>query len=786
MRSTSVLGSLILALGLWPAPAAGAGEAAPAAKGTAFITRDAGRVFRSLALAVQLAQDGDTIRVAGGRFEEGEGIEVRGKRLRIEGAGAGQTVVAAPATVLRVADDARVHVSGVGFVSAGGGAFAPAVLLLGVGSTLDGCELTGAAGFGIELRGAGIDTEVYGNTIRGNRGGGVRLTDSLARIDANLVVDNGGPAILLEGRPPAEAVALVEHNTFARNEVQSVAVCVAVPGTLDAAIPPEMSERMVFRYNVASGRLPAGLLTKASLADLGALNVLVPPDDVEDFFVDVSTGDYRPEGPQPTDLDGIEAGARFSESGARQLPTAIADATTIGRLDRALALARRADGPDRKRHHDEIRSSLYRAYVEHVGAKRFGLAVLDFVRVMPRAPFDWTLDDRLRQVVGRIVPAYAVGYDWTSLFQHDSELSLVARELVAKGELRPSRQDAGAADGHKWRVVLRRLKALLTERESDPFTRKVSLENPEFGDISRTLDIEKKRRERAEADRAEVAEDVAMLEARQEGAPSVYLRAKIREHERLAARIAEHERRIATLEEAKGRVADTFGFEVTGTTERATARAAVEVEVTDPTGAVQTETIEYAFEERHVSLQPLAAVEFPGVPPRPADATADQQRHARLLVSAALARVALLVERRDIDRITALVAAELAGKAVATDRNELFELLVVYAPRLDQAVAAEAERLAAEARRETLPTLEEPRVTLVHDRALRRQPPLKLDIELGEERQGVERQVAALEERYAPYWRLLPDLRAAFDRKVGVTLESFLSNALTARAATRP
>jgi hypothetical protein len=768
-RPLSLLGCVTLALSL-TLPAVT--RAAELAAGTTRIAREQHRLYRSLPLAVAAAVDGDVVELGPGTFEGA--IVIAGKALRLRGAGAGRTVLTADGTVLQVAADGRAHVVGLSLVARGGGSFAPAVLAAGDGFRLEECIVEGASGFGVELRDGRHDVEVFGVTIRGNGGGGIRLGGAVGRIHGNVIVDNGGPGLLLEGEPSGGALVRAEHNTIVRNLVHGEAITATVAGGPDAPVPDALRGLLLFDWNVASGRLAAGLLAADSAARLQQRNVLLWPDRLGDAFEDVDGGDYRPEDAFPTDPLGLEMGALLSEDGRERLVPAIDTALAEGRLGDALTLARRTAPEQRETLWERIRTTLYAGYVKHVDAGHLGLTVRDFFLAMPGAPAGWNVRDRFDQAIDRIRQSYATTADWSAAFTDALELRGVLAELLGGGQLRPGRPAIGPP-GTGWLVSARTMKTLLLDRHKEPLEQTLTLDNPQYAGVRSTLDIETSRRTRMDEQRRRVAEEVAAYEARGGAATkSAFVAAKRRELDRLSHSLVEADDRLRKLEQTLAQVPQTYTVTVKGHIERLAAMGEVSLQLTDSLGKHHDRTIPFRREDAFLSLEPIPLLGFDGIPARP---VADDREHARFtkeFAERALIEAIGIMEAHDLLRLGELAQAAGADKASEEDRNELFALLVVYADRLRDAIAA--ERPAAELRfaRERYPDIDRPRFQLAYDATLTRKPPLEFTVETSAARRQAERLLEGLELRFAPYWRVLGDLRTEFDRLGGLPLEEFL------------
>jgi len=769
-RMFAPVGAATLALlCLLPTTTWAAGELA---EGTARIAREPRRSYGSLALAVEAAVDGDTVEAAAGTFHGT--VVVAGKDIRIRGAGAGRTVLTARGTVLQVAPDGRAHVSGVSVVSREGESFAPAVLAAGDGFRLEECVVEGASGFGVEIRDARHGLELYGNAIRRNRGGGVRLSGAIGRLHGNLIADNGGPGLLLEGEPPTDGVVRVEHNTIVANVVRGEAVTAAVAGGPDAAVPDALKRRLVFDWNVASGRLPAELVAPESAAHLQTHNVLLWPDRLAEAFEDVEQGDYRPADTFPTDPMGLELGALLSEDGSERLAPSIDAALAEGRLGDALELARRTAPEEREALWERIRTALYAGYVKHVEAGHLGLAVRDFFLAMPAAPSGWNVRDRFDQAIDRIRQSYALAVDWGGVFVEDDALRAAFATLLSEG---PSRQGrpAAATSAAGWAVTARATKALLMDRRTEPLEETLTLDNPQYTEVRSTFEIETSRRARVDEQRRRVAEEVAAYEARGGAtSKSAFLAAKRRELDRLSQTLVEADARLGKLEQTLAQVPKTYTVPVKGVVERLSAMAEVSLRVTDASGKAQEETVPFGREDQFVSLEPIPILGFDGIPARPTADEREQARFTKELAERTLLAAIGLLERRDLDRLAELVRLANAGSATADDRNELYSLLVVYAERLRGAIAAEPPAAELRAARERYPEIDRPRFQLAYDTTSTRKPPLVFSVETSAARRQAERLLEDLELRYAPYWRVLGDLRTEFDRLGGLPVEEFL------------
>lgn len=748
------------------------GTAAPArgadvVEGTVRITREPERTYGSLALALGAARDGDVLELGPGTFPGA--VVIAGKDVRVRGAGAGRTQLTAGGTVLQVAADARAHVSGLSVVSRGGESFAPAVLATGDGFRLEECVVEGASGFGVEVRSARHDIELFGNTIRRNAGGGVRFSDAVGRVHDNVIVDNGGPGLLIDGEPPAGGLVRVEHNTIVRNLVRGEAVAAAVPGGPDAAVSDALQHRLIFDWNVASGRLPETLLAPESATRLQQRNVLLWPDRLEDVFEDVEQGDYRPDDALPVDPAGLELGALLSDDGRERLGPALDAALAEGRLGDALTLARRAAEGEREPLWERIRAALYAGYVKHVDAKHLGLAVRDFFLAIPGAPAGWNVRDRFEQAISRIGQAYAAAIDWSGVFADDATLRPMFAELLAEGRVHPGRPATGSA-GTGWIVTGQAAKAPLVDRRAEPLQRTLTLDNPEHANLQSTLEIERSRRTRLDDQRRRVAEEVAAYEAK----GGAFLAAKRRELDRLSQSLVESDTRLRQLEETAAQVSPTYNVTVNGQVEIVSAMGEVALRLTDAVGRVHEETVPLRREETFLALDPLPLLGFDGIPARTAADDREQARYARELVEKTLVVAVNVIEARDIERMAALAQAASAGRATLDDQDELYALLVVYADRFRDAI--QAERPAAELRvaRDRSPDIDQPRFQLAYDPSLARKPPLVFTVETSAARRQAERLLADLELRHAAYWALLSDLRTVFDRLGGLPLEEFL------------
>ena len=770
-----VMAGLGLVLLFASAQAAGAPvETLPGpAEGTIRLSREPERSYRSLSLALDAAQDGDIVEVGAGAFAGP--LSIAGKSIEIRGAGADRTQITAPSTVVHVAADARALLVSLAVESKGGPAFAPAILALGDGFRLEECVVRGAAGFGVEIRSAGRDVELYGNTIRGNSGGGVRFTSAVGRLHSNVITDNGGPGVLIDGEPPTVAVVRVEHNTLVRNGAAAGAPVAATgPGGPDAALPEVLQHRLVFSWNIASGRLAEKLLTRESLSDLQAHNVLVWPDNVADLFESADEGDYRPDDALPTDPGGLELGARLSEDAQDRLDPSVDAALARGRFADALALARRAPADQKDALWERIRSTLYARYAQYVEAKRPGLAVRDFFLALPNAPRGWNVGDRFQQALARSRGPYAQGIDWSGAFPDTPTLRRVLLELVTEAGLLPARS-AATGEGGSWSVVARASKQLLLDRHAEPLGRKLTLANPEYRDVAQTLEIERSRRKRLDEQRRKVAEELEAYEARHgAGSTAAYVRARRGELDKRSQAVVNAELGIRELEKTLAQVPETYTVEVQGQLERTEAMAEITLKLTDPVGRTYEEVLPFHREETFLSLAPIPMLGFEGIAPRPVVDDRERARYGRDLVEKTLVVAVNVIEKRDLDRVAALALAVRDQSATEDDWNELFSLLVVYADRFLEAVSG--ERPAAELReaRDRYPDIEQPRFQLTYDATLSRKPPLRFVAETNAARRQAERLLDDLEGRHRACWAVLPELRSLFDRLGGRPFEEFL------------
>ena len=179
--------------------------------------------------------------------------------------------------------------------------------------------------------------------------------------------------------------------------------------------------------------------------------------------------------------------------------------------------------------------------------------------------------------------------------------------------------------------------------------------------------------------------------------------------------------------------------------------------------------------------KPLPALDWPGLEGRTADELRERDRYLRLFADTLISAVLNAVEKRDIDRIVALLGAAGARRATDADLSELYELVALYAPRLDGALDGAREIDALWAELNGTPEATEPRFRIVEDPELDRSPPLVVLAESGAERPRIEARIAAIQHRYALYQGVISQLEDYFASLDGRRLDDFLRMALDAR-----
>ncbi len=744
--------------------------------GTVTVLSAPERPFRSLQLAVDSARDGDVLRLGPGLYEEP--VRIAGKSLRLVGAGAGASTLRGPGAMLTVAADARVRVEGLSFVGQareGAGTEAlSAVYVEGDGFWMSECEVSGFGGFAVEIADAHEDVEIFGSFLHSN-GAGVRLERAGGRLEGNVIANNAGPALVL-GEPPAhDAPVVVEHNTLVGNGGATVA------SGLDASARQGAGERVSFGYNILTGELPIDLLVRLSRDTFDYANLRLESADIAGFFEDAEEGDYRPRKLQKKDAVGLEFGGRLSEDGAAELRPTVERALGEGRLREGLALVRWIAPADREAYLNRGRSTLYARFVENLEAGRFGLALRDFFVVSALAPPEWGIADRFRVAFRRMLAPYETRLDWSAAFPAGSELAAALARLVESGQAATGRPGTEAPGAPQWTVRGRVEAPLDVKRVRRGVEAVLRAPNPDYRAVQQTLVIEQRRREAADAARRKDAEMLEVARAQGHAPNSAFVRARAAKVDRAVQRLVEIEQGIRALETTRDSLKASFAFTLSGQREEVHATARALVELSGPSGESRPLSVALDHREHFVRMKPLPALDWPGAPGRVADEASERDRYAGMMARNLVAAVLNTVEKRDLDRVVALLGAANTRRATDADFSELFELVALYAPRIEAATRALREQRRLEARLATLPERDEPEFRLVEDRSLERSPPLAVVADLGLEREQTLSRLAEIQHRYALYLGVVEQLDGFFTKAGGGALDDFLQMARAAR-----
>lgn len=754
-------------------------EAAPTEEGSALLLSGGGRRFATFQEAIDAARDGDAIRLSAGHFEGP--FLVLDKRLRVQGEGVGKTVLMSGNTVLRVAPGAGMHLSGVTIRSTGGDLPAPAVRAEGETFRLDHARVTGAVGYGLLLRRGPAGVEVFGSLIDGNQGGGVHLDGCPARLRGTVIAKSGGPGFLVSGTFPGESNASAEHCTIVGNVVADEPVVAAVAASAGDGVPESLRGRLSLLYDVLSGAVPPAVLARRSYEELGSSNQFVEPDELEDFFIDYAILDLRPVAPVMADPRGLEVGAGLSDEGRRNLSESIQTATREGRLGVALDLIRYVDDAERSAFLEQVRTGLYRLYVEHVETGRFGLALREFARVLPWAPESWRLEERLRQVVARVVPIHAVHVDWAKTLADAPELAAARKAVFAAGVSRGRPEPAAPSGVATWTVATEQTQKLVFKRRQEPIKDRPCVANPQQTAVADTLEMERQRQIRAEKQRDRLATKLEAAKGRmREGA--TYVNALERQLREAEQRITRTRELISSLEARLAATPGDLCVEVAGTATRDEIAGATKVVVTNADGSSSEATVDGTETEVWLDYRSDPAVAG-GSGSGPVAAPRVRRRGAEeRFVERVLAAAVQQIEARDVEELRR--AAELARRMRAEpgDHETLYSLLAVYAPRVLDAARAQARHARLVEERRALPEDSAGwfRVELLEGAPT--DPPVRLVPASHVRQHALDLDIARLESRWGAYWPLLDAIRMALRTDVGIQLEELAEHL----AAVRP
>jgi len=456
-----------------------------------------------------------------------------------------------------------------------------------------------------------------------------------------------------------------------------------------------------------------------------------------------------------------------------------------GRISDGLFLIRWLPAEQRGPYLNRARSSLYSHFVANIEAKRFGLALRDFFFVHGQAPAEWGVRDRFRVAFLRILPPYETRVDWSEVFEEGSPYAAQFAFLKEAGATLTGRPSAQAAAAPAWKITAQLEAPLNVLRELSAVKVQLPSPNPDFRSVQEALAIERRRLKRAEKDRDKAAEMLEVAKAQGREPSSTNYKARAARLDKSLEKVVDIEGRTRGLEETQKGVKTSFLFELEGESESVLSTARAIVETVDPAGGKQRLSVALHRRERFVHMKPLSALDWQGIDGRSADDSLERERYIRAFVDQLISTALTAVEKQDIDRLLALLNANGDRRATDADLSELFELVAMYAPRLDGAARGLREIDALRERMGSLSELHAARFHIVEDQSLDRSPPLAVVAETGIERERLQNRIVEIEHRYALYLDVTEKLQAFFSNFGGRRLEDFLQMAMAVRGSGR-
>jgi len=722
-------------------------------------------VFTSIARAVAMAEEGDTIMAGPGVYRES--VVVTGKRVSLRGAGVTRTIILATETAL-YASNAKVDVTGIGLWSFSVGNDVAVVALSQSTATISDCRFSGATGPGLLVAGKSSRVTLTGNVISGNMSGGLRIQGGDIRLRRNVIVRNALAGIVLSPAVPGAISRFsMWHDTVLDN--WSGRRCMSF--TRGGVVPLGSLERYELEASVLNSGGLGETFSEVFYGDVkeGGNYISAAALPAPDFFVNPNEGDYRPRAPLVTDALGLEIGACPSAAGQEKLAVLLSNALVSEKLQLAYLASLFLPPARRRDAQEQIKQVLYNWTGDFLKYGRLGTRLFVALGVARVAPPDWRLNVILSRFLEGFVHKHTFAIKPLNFFAEDDVLGAgIVDYLKAKSSLFPrfitTSQESPQAFVLSGRVTL----PLSTKVSRHPFEIKRSLTNPfarKVRDTLRMLESRKTEKEKKIADVEYTLNNPHFNSAAKKN--SRYRKGLEKKLAKLKLEREQLDRQLGDLKKQGETVQESFDVTVEGRTIESNIDGEVFYTfVAAPSGDILLdETRPVRFVHTVVEVEPLPQYGFAGA--RLAGVARDPETLAINKIARSMLRAMI---RKETQVLAGLLGEFKAGTIDNDAEDRLVELLLLNAPLIERALTVRDEyrELANQA-----PPARKLHVAVGHDYAK------------GADRQGVtigikyhdqskvEARLEELESAYQPYWELTSMIEHFLKTRFGLNLELF-------------